>query len=214
MPLFSQVRRDDDAVRSRGHLRNEIGVRPDVVGARFGNLDEREVVDRDDFARSARGEEIVWHMQNVEVETPGVARQLHGPLPRHGVAPQRNMGEFRIRDARGGGPAVTEDVVLVAGRRDAAQATDDALAVPLVPSLPHPDEMRVDADPQTAPLPRITAGRVSSAIFVSSSSDHSRMYWVSRAITSSKSTVSLRRRTCHRPVIPGLAPRRLKWWLW
>jgi len=37
-------------------------------------MEEREVVDRDDFAGSARGEEIVWDMQDVEVEPPRLAR--------------------------------------------------------------------------------------------------------------------------------------------
>src|SRR5438093_13514026 len=121
------------------------------------------------------------------------------------------MGEARVMKADGGGGTIAEDEVFVI---DMAESPNDTLAVALVPSLPHAHEVGVYPDLQTIPFPRMMAGRVCSRILRSSSNDHSRMYRPSKAMTSSKSTVSLLRRTCQRPVMPGLAPRRLRWWLW
>src|SRR6267142_168634 len=115
-----------------------------------------------------------------------------------------------VGDPGAGSAPVTECEVFLATGRAPREAPNDILAVAFVPAFPHAHEVGVDADPQTTPRPRIRAGSVRSRILASSSSDHSRMYWASSAITSSKSTVSPLRRTCHRPVMPGLAPRRLK----
>ena len=86
------------------------------------------------------------------------------------------MPESEVREPCSRRALIAEHIVLVLRRGHRAEPTNEILAVTFVPAFPHPDEMGVDADPQTTPRPRIKAGSVRNKILASSRSDHSRMY--------------------------------------
>src|SRR6266487_1644642 len=109
-------------------------------------MEEREIVDRDDFATTEHGQEIERDVEDVEIQSPGVEWQLDGPLPRYRPAIEGEVGDTAVRDPSAGRLPVAEHEKLVLLGRGARETADDVLAVPLVAAFLHADVVRVYAD--------------------------------------------------------------------
>ena len=131
---------------TRGEPRQQRHASPLQRRVGLAEIQERKVVDRDNFLGAKHRQEVERHVQHVEVESPAVIRYFDGTLPVHRSAGERDKLRVDPGETISSSQPVSENEVLVTIPGLPTQVPDQVRKVLFVAPVPHAHEMGIDSD--------------------------------------------------------------------